>query len=129
MHYAVVRKEDIWRLYQCGQEIRVFHCKADAVLAAREMAWALRDVAQVRVLVQSPTGELETEALTAQQHWSGSEGGGDGGEGFSASCPRLTCKAERTWNLSSSPGPGPASRAGDRAVWCFARVCSRLYVL
>ncbi len=62
VQYAVVRKDGLWGLFQCGQQIRVFERQAEAVATARELAGMICKSVPVQVLVQSSTGELEVAA-------------------------------------------------------------------
>ena len=64
VQYAVVKKDGMWCLFQCGQQIRVFERLEAAAQAARELAQRIIcPVTPVEVLVQSPTGELEVQPL------------------------------------------------------------------
>lgn len=59
IEYAVVHRDGMWCLFQCGQQIRVFERCDLATEAAGELARLVLapDVA-VKLWVQSPTGEL-----------------------------------------------------------------------
>jgi hypothetical protein len=64
VQYAVVKKDGMWCLFQCGQQIRVFDGLEAAAEAARELArLIICPVTPVEVLVQSPTGELQVQPL------------------------------------------------------------------
>jgi hypothetical protein len=64
VQYAVIKKDGMWGLFQCGQQIRVFDRLDTAVEAARELArMIICPVTRVEVLVQSPTGELQVQPL------------------------------------------------------------------
>ena len=66
IEYAVLKKDGMWCLFQCGQQIRVFSRRDAAANAARELAqMILSPEVAVRLLVQTSTGELQREPVAS----------------------------------------------------------------
>ena len=59
VQYAVVKKEGLWGLFQCGQQIRVFEHRDAAVQAARELAAFISCPRTPVELLRSASGELQ----------------------------------------------------------------------
>ena len=64
IEYAVVHRDGMWCLFQCGQQIRVFDRCDHATQAAGELArLVLAPDVEVTLWVQSSTGELRRSPL------------------------------------------------------------------
>ena len=67
VEYAVVEMDGMWRLFQCGQQIRVFEHRDAATQAASELArLILAPDVEVKLVVQSATGELSRHPIATR---------------------------------------------------------------